>query len=96
MKQAAELASQSRLKAKDVSKKEMRRLKKLRKKAEKDAVESAPAEAAEKVDSTVILSAVDSESPQWLLWRSIAYVKESDIDDTLNEINTYLTQINLS
>ena len=83
----------------------MRRLNKLRKKATTDksaapaesapAAESAPVEAKE-VDSTVILNAVDSESPQWLLWQLIANIKESDIDDTLNEINTYLTQINLS
>ena len=71
----------------------MRRLNKLRKKATTDAKESAPAEAAE---STVILNVVDSQSPQWLLWQLIANVKESDIDNTLNEINTYLTQITLS
>ena len=70
----------------------MRRLNKLRKKATTDAAGSAPAEP----ESTVILNVVDSQSPQWLLWQLIANVKESDIDNTLNEINTYLTQITLS
>ena len=73
----------------------MRRLNKLRKKATKDKAESAPTDL-EKAESTVVLNAVDSERPQWLLWQLIANVKESDIDNTLNEINTYLTQINLS
>ena len=73
----------------------MRRLNKLRKKATKDKAESVPVDL-EKAESTVVLNAVDSERPQWRLWQLIANVKESDIDDTLNEINTYLTQINLS
>ena len=73
----------------------MRRLNKLRKKATTNKAESVPVDL-EKAESTVVLNAVDSERPQWLLWQLIANVKESDIDNTLNEINTYLTQINLS